>query len=350
MKRKPVPSTNFSAAAPRDLPRGAGTLILSRSDVERLLTPDACIAAVEDAFRRHALGEAPPPGILGFHAEEGSFHIKAALLTLDQPYFAAKTNANFPQNGARHALPTIQGVVVLCDATRGLPLAVMDSMSITALRTAAATAVAAKYLAREQPDTALICGCGGQAPAQLRALLRVRRPARIQAYDQDAEKARALAIELGRETALPVEAVDDLPRTIAASDIVITCTTARRHFVERDMVRPGTFVAAVGADNEEKQEIDPSLLAASKLVTDLTEQCAAIGDLHHALQSRAMTRDDVHAELGEIIAGRKSARTSDEEIIVFDSTGTALQDVAAAVAVYRRALGQSEGLRFSFNA
>ena len=140
----------------------------------------------------------PPPGILGFHAQDGSFHIKAALLTLDQPYFAAKTNANFPHNGARHGLPTIQGVVVLCEAVKGLPLAVMDSMAITALRTAAATAVAAKYLAREKCDTALICGCGGQAPAQLRALLRVRSPARIYAYDQDAEKAKAFAAALGR--------------------------------------------------------------------------------------------------------------------------------------------------------
>jgi len=121
----------------------AGALLLSRSDVERLLAPDECISAVESAFRQHALGKAPAPGILGLHAEDGSFHIKAGLLTLGEPYFAAKTNANFPHNGARHGLPTIQGVVVLCEAVTGQPLAVMDSMAITALRTAAATAVAA---------------------------------------------------------------------------------------------------------------------------------------------------------------------------------------------------------------
>jgi alanine dehydrogenase len=104
------------------------------------------------------------------------------------------------------------------------------------------------------------------------------------------------------------------------------------------MVRPGTFVAGVGADNENKQELDPALLAASKLVTDLTEQCMVIGDLHHALAAGAMTRSDVHAELGEIVAGLKPARASEEETIVFDSSGTALQDVTAAVAVYRRAI------------
>lgn len=331
--------------------RSAGeTLILSRADVERLLTPDICIAAVEDAFRQHALGKTPAPGILGLHAQDGSFHIKAALLTLDQPYFAAKTNANFPHNGARHGLPTIQGVVVLCEAVKGLPLAVMDSMAITALRTAAATAVAAKYLARENCETALICGCGGQAPAQLRALLRVRSPARIYAYDQDAAKAKAFAAALGPETALPIEPVADLPRAVAASDIVITCTTATRYFIERGMVRPGTFVAAIGADNEMKQEIDPALLAHSKLVTDITEQCCAIGDLHHAVAAGTMSPADVHAELGEIVAGLKPARASDDEIIVFDSSGTALQDVAAAAAVYRRALERGQGATFSFNA
>ncbi|HKA79184.1 MAG TPA: DUF1127 domain-containing protein [Xanthobacteraceae bacterium] len=339
------------ASAPRARAgAAAGALFLSRSDVERLLAPDECISAVEDAFRQHALGKAPAPAILSLHAEDGSFHIKAALLTLGEPYFAAKTNANFPHNGARHGLPTIQGVVVLCEAVTGQPLAVMDSMAITALRTAAATAVAAKYLARKNSRTALICGCGGQAPAQLRALLRVRGLERIYACDQDAEKARAFAAALGTETGLPITTVSDLPRAVAESDIVVTCTTARHYFITREMVRPGTFVAGVGADNENKQELDPALLAASKLVTDLTEQCAVIGDLHHALAAGAMTRSGVHAELGEIVAGLKPARASEEETIVFDSSGTALQDVAAAVAVYRRAIRDSGSPRFSFNA
>jgi alanine dehydrogenase len=330
--------------------RSAGAFLLSRSDVERLLTPDECIAAVEGAFRQHALGKAPPPGILGLHAEDGGFHIKAALLTLDRPYFAAKTNANFPNNGARHGLPTIQGVVVLCDAVTGQPLALMDSMAITALRTAAATAVAAKYLARRECRAALICGCGAQAPSQLRMLLRVRRPERIRAYDQNVEKSRAFAAALRAETGVPILAVTDLPAAVAVSDIVITCTTARRWFIAREMVRPGTFIAGVGADNEEKQELDPALLASSKLVTDLTAQCGAIGDLHHALAAGVMSASDVHAQLGEIVAGLKRARESEEEIIVFDSTGTALQDVAAAAAVYQRALAESECPRFSFNA
>lgn len=329
---------------------GAGTVLLSRGDIERLLTPDECIAAVEGAFREHALGKVPPPRTLGLHAQDGGFHVKAALLTIDQPYFAAKTNANFPHNGARHGLPTIQGIVVLCEAEKGVPLAVMDSMSITALRTAAAMAVATKYLAREKCEAALICGCGAQAPAQLRALLRVRRPSRVYVHDQDPSKAEAFAARLTVETALQIEPVADPTNAIAACSIVITCTTAQRYFVTREMVRPGTFVAGIGADNETKQELDPLLLARSKLVTDITEQCSVIGDLHHALAAGVMSRADVHAELGEIVTGHKAGRTSDDEIIVFDSTGTALQDVAAAVAVYRQALAEGVGLRFSFNA
>ena len=346
----PASSTTVLSGRPREDTRSAGALLLSRGDVERLLTPEECIAAVEDAFRQHALGKAPAPGILGMHVQDGSFHVKAAQLTLDRPYFAAKLNANFPQNGSRYGLPTIQGVVVLSEAEKGAPLAVMDSMALTALRTAAATAVAAKYLAREKCETALICGCGGQSRAQMHALLRVRKPLRIRAYDQDGARARAFAASLATETGIPSTAVENIRDAVSGSDIVITCTTASRYFIEREMVQPGTFVAGVGADNENKQELDPLLLAHSKLVTDLTEQCSAIGDLHHALAAGVMSRADVHAELGEIVAGRKPGRTSEDEVIVFDSSGTALQDVAAAAAVYRRALEHGQGTRFSFNS
>ena len=325
------------------------TTLLSRRDVERLLTPRECIAAVEDAFRRLAEGEVPPPGILGMHAGDGSFHVKAGFLTLDRPYFAAKLNANFPHNGTHNALPTIQGAVILSDAANGVPLAVMDSMSITALRTAAASAVAAKYLARRDCETALICGCGAQAAAQLRALLEVRRPKLVWAYDRDSARATAFAGSLGRELEIEVRSTAELDNAVAESQIVITCTTSRSYFITRSMVRPGTFVAAVGADNEEKQEIEPALLADAKLVTDVTEQALRIGDLHHAVAAGVMTRESVHAELGEVVAGLKPGRVREDEVIVFDSTGTGLQDVAAAVAAYRRAVDENAGVEFGFS-
>jgi ornithine cyclodeaminase/alanine dehydrogenase-like protein (mu-crystallin family) len=325
-------------------------LLLSRAQVERLLTPEVCIAAVEDAFRQYGNGAVPAPGILGMHAGDGSFHVKAGFLTTDRPYFAAKLNANFPQNGPRHGLPTIQGAVILSDAANGAPLAIMDSIAITALRTAAASAVAAKYLAHENCETALICGCGGQAAAQLRALLRVRKPGRCLAYDKDSATAVAFAGALREELGMPIEPVVDLAAAAAESRIVITCTTARKYFITREMIRPGTFIAALGADNENKQEIDPRLMADATVVTDLTEQASVIGDLHHAIAAGTMTREDVRAELGEVLAGRKRGRGRPDEIIVFDSTGTGLQDVAAAIAVYRRALEERAGDTFALGA
>jgi ornithine cyclodeaminase/alanine dehydrogenase-like protein (mu-crystallin family) len=275
----------------------------------------------------------PAPGILGLHDGDGSFHVKAGFLTVEgKPYFAAKLNANFPGNPKR-GLPTIQGAVILSDAADGTPLAIMDSMSITALRTAAASAVAAKYLAKKECDTLLICGCGGQARAQLDAMVRVRKPRRILAYDRDAARMAAFGTP-----------VKDLAEAALSSDVIVTCTTATRYYLTKDMVRPGTFIAAVGADSENKQEIEPRLMAQAKVVTDLTEQALKIGDLHHAPGVSA------HAQLGEVLAGLRPGRTDAEEIFVFDSTGTGLQDVAAAIAAYRKALDAKAGIPFRMAA
>ena len=321
--------------------------LLSRADVERLLSPEECIAAVEDAFCRLAQGRVPPPGILGMDAGEGSFHVKAGFLFLDRPYFAAKLNANFPQNGTRHGLPTIQGAVILFDAANGDPLSIMDSAPITALRTAAATAIAARHLAKRRSEAALICGCGTQAAAQLRALLAVRKPNIVRVYDKDSTRAAAFVAAMTEELGIAIRRSAALEDAVGASDIVITCTTSRRFFITRDMVRPGTFVAAVGADHEEKQEIEPQLLAEAKVVTDATDQACRIGDLHHAIAAGIMARESVHAELSEVVAGLKPGRIRDDEIIVFDSTGTGLQDVAAAVATYRRSQIDNAGSRFA---
>lgn len=323
------------------------TLILTRGDVASLLTLEACVAVVEQALRSQAegrtLGRGGGPGVLGIPAIGGGFHIKAAGLALERTYFAAKVNGNFPGNRARFDLPTIQGVIVLADAANGRVLALLDSIEITSLRTGAATAVAAKYLARPDARVATVCGCGVQGRVQLRALTQVRPLDRVYAWDAEPDRAERFAIELGEELRIDVQPVLHLEPAVRDSDICVTCTPARRCFLERDAVRPGTFVAAVGADSEDKQELDPRLLADAALVVDALEQCATIGELHHALAAGLVTRESVHAELHEVVAGRKAGRRSAEEIIVFDSTGTALQDVAAAAAVYERATAQGCG-------
>jgi alanine dehydrogenase len=324
------------------------TTLLSGEDVRAVLSPHVCIAAVEDAFRRLALGEVPDPAILAMHAKEGAFHVKAGLLTAERPYFAAKINANFPRNGERSGLPTIQGAVLLFDAADGRLLAVMDSMAVTALRTAAATAVAAKHLARASSETALLCGCGGQALEQLRAIVCVRELSRVCAYDVDPSKADGFALAAEKLLGICVAPVRDLRKAMIECDIVVTCTPSKRFFVTADMVKPGVFIAAVGADHEDKQEIAPELLSRAKLVTDVTEQASRIGDLHHAIVARTMTAADVHAELGEVVAGRKAGRERDDEMIVFDSTGTGLQDVAAAIAVHQGAIVNGGGMQYEF--
>jgi alanine dehydrogenase len=322
----------------------SGTVVLTRRDVLDLLALDECIDAVERAFRLYAEGRTIAPGVLAAHAEHGGFHVKTAGLPLgDRAYFAAKVNANFPGNRERFSLPTIQGVIALFDAETGFPLAMLDSGEITSARTAAATAVAARYLARADAAVVTICGCGVQARDQLRALARVRPVRLVLALDADRARAEAYATAMARDLAIPVEVADDLGRAVRRSDICVTCTTSRRAILRAEDVPPGIFVAAVGADNPEKQEIDPELLAVSTVVTDLLEQCATIGDLHHALAAGVMTRADVHAELGEVVAGSKRGRVADEEIVIFDSTGTALQDVAAAALVYERAVAERRG-------
>lgn len=324
------------------------TLLLTRSDVASLLTVADCISAVEHAFKLHGENRTSSPGILGAAARDGGFHIKAGILELDRSYFAAKVNANFPQNRSRFNLPLIQGVIVLCDAENGYPLAVMDSIEITIQRTGAATAVAAKYLANANAKVLTICGCGNQGKVSLRALSPLFSFDSVFAYDIDGEQARGFATELSAEIGVQVTVVQELAAAVNRSHIIVTCTPANQFFLKNEHVPAGAFVAAVGADSEGKQELDPALLSQNKVVVDVLDQCATIGELHHALEANAMTRENVHGELGEVVAGRRPARTSPDEIIIFDSTGMALQDVIVAAEVYDKALSKGLGRSINF--
>jgi ornithine cyclodeaminase/alanine dehydrogenase len=329
------------------IPRG--TLLLNRNDVAQLLGIDECIGAVERAFKMYGEGTVLPPGILGVHVKDGGFHIKAGVLDHAKSYFVAKVNANFPQNKRRFGLPTIQGIVILSNAENGYPLAVMDSIEITIQRTGASTAVAAKYLARSDSKVVTICGCGNQGRIQLRSLLRVRALKRAFVYDTDEHQARLLADEFPDELSVEPITKENLAASLRKSDICVTCTPSKQFFVNHDDVTPGTFIAGVGADSEEKQELDPALFTSNKIVVDVLEQCATIGDLHHALTQGLVKKSDVHAELGDIVAGKKPGRASNEEIIIFDSTGMALQDAAAAILVYEKAASAGIGSRLDFS-
>jgi len=330
--------------------KAEGTIVLTSSEVRSLLTLDTCMTAVEQVFKLYGEGNTQAPGILGVHCTNGGFHIKAGTLGLKRSYFAAKINANFPGNPKQHKLPTIQGVVLLADAENGYPLALLDSISLTILRTGAATGVAAKYLAQTDSRTLTVCGCGNQGNISVRALTKVLPIEHIWAYDVDQSQATNFALSLGKELDIKIEVAHDLATAVVNSDVVVTCTTSTTAFIMAEDVSPGTFIAAVGADSSHKQELDPLLFSNTKVVVDLLDQCESIGDLHHAIDAGVIARDQVYAELGHVIAGLKPGRTSEDEIIIFDSTGMALQDVIASVAVYEQALIQKVGLRINLAA
>ena len=335
-----------SSHAP-DVARPSGTLLLSGRDVASLLDIGDCIDAVERAWVSHAEGRSIPPGVLGAHVEGGGFHLKTAGLT-DASYFAAKLNGNFFHND-RLGLPRIQGLVVLCDTHNGYPLAVMDSIEITAIRTAAATAVAANHLAVPEASCLTICGCGRQGEMHVHAIQHVRPLERVLAYDAQPGRAQSFADSISRETGLDVEVVDQLRSATLRSEVTVTCTPSREPLLGPADVLEGAFVGAVGADSEEKQELDPALLAASLLVVDDRGQCAAIGELHHALDGGLLPSTNPPAEIHEVITGARAGRTSPTDIVVYDSTGVALQDVAAAALVYERALEQNMGRRIDLS-
>jgi len=327
--------------------RAGGALILSRRDVRALMAPADWLAAAETAFVAAAAGRghAPPP--MHVHGDGGVFHAKGARLDLDRRFVAVKVNGNFPGNPGERGLPTIQGAILLCDASDGRLLAILDSMEVTLRRTAAASALAARHLARPDSETLLVCGCGEQGAAHVAALRDLFPLRRVFAWDRDPARAETLARSIPD---IEATAVADLGEPARSSDVIVTCTTAREPFLGADVVRPGSFVAAVGADNPDKSEIRPDLMAEVRIVADSIDQCAAMGDLCNAIAAGAVCRDDVDSELADVVAGARPGRTDPDEIILFDSTGTAVQDVAAAAMIHDRGCADPDLRRVALNS
>ena len=292
------------------------TVLLSRSDIARLATVGDYFDAMSGAFRAHAEGRVASPMPMQIDGRNGAFHAKGAAMECDGKRLAAiKLNANFPKNRDLFGLPTIQGAILLCDAETGVILAILDSAEITLRRTAAASAVALEALARKDAATLLICGCGVQGRAHAEALSGLRRFTRILLFDKDQARAAGLAAQL-----------------------------SAMH------VRPGAFIAPGGADNPHKNEIAPGLMRRAAIIADVREQCAVMGDLRAAIEAGALTRDAVRADLGEVLTGARPGRTSDDEIVIFDSTGAAFQDLAAAVMIVARARAAGAGRHVSLDA
>jgi len=325
-----------------------GTLLLTRSEISALADLNDYIDVIENAFRMYAEGKSLEPGLLHVDSGDVEFHIKAGGLKLSRTYFALKANGSCFYNMERHGLPNIMGAILLFDGDNGFPLAIVDSIDITIKRTGAATAVAAKYLARPDSKTVTICGCGNQGRIQLKSLNEVLPLEQVYAYDVNAKMAEKYAEEMSQDLSLPINFETDLKNAAGQSDVIVTCTPSREAFLLEDYVTPGTFVAGVGADSPDKQEIEPRLLAKNKVVVDILEQCAHVGELHHALDAGLMANKDVHGELGDVITNKVPGRTSAEEIIIYDATGTAIQDAAGAALCYEKAVNKGKGIVLNF--
>jgi len=321
----------------------SGDLFMVGADELRtILTPAICLAALEDAYRH--LHSAPEDSgrSLGFMTEHGKFHVKAGLYPGRHNFFAAKVNANFPENQHRFDLPTIQGLIVLCNCEDGCPVAILQSGELTGRRTAAATALAAKHGARADSQTLVMIGCGAQARHQIMAVFDILPIKRLIAVDVDPSNAEDLSYWATETLGIEAEPTSDIGDAVAGCDIAITSTTSTQPIVTPDMVPAGCFIAAVGADNPDKQELDPALFGNARILVDDLEQCAEGGDLAHAIRAGMVSRKDVAATLADLAAGAQPGRRSENEIVIFDSTGTGIQDVAVSFAAYQAIKTASE--------
>lgn len=325
------------------------TLMLSKSKIAELILINDAFKTTEKVFQAYAEGHIYLPPVVHADVMEGEFHIKAGGYKVSSsPYFTTKINGGFFSNECNYNLPSILGLIVLSHTQNGFPLAVMDSSVITALRTAAAMGVAVKHLANPLAKVATICGAGKQAPWQLRALKQVSPLINtVFVYSTSFEKSTAFSENMSQELEIEVLPIKDLETALKLSQICITCTSSKKYFVERKMIPPGMFIAAMGADSPDKQEIDPLVFKDAKIVVDILQQCAVVGELHHALKLGLVDVDKV-TELGHVVMGATHVRNVPEDVILFDSTGTAMQDTALASLAYERAIHCGEKQYFQF--
>jgi alanine dehydrogenase len=318
------------------------TLVLSESDVAEAISMADGVRLVEHAFRQHTEGHAVmlPRLSLDLPGNGGSFRVMSATMPAVGA-FGLKTLTGYP--GKR--LPGETYFVLLLFSTEtGALRAVMAATHLTGIRTGAATGVAAKYLARADATVLGVFGAGVQARQQIAALMTVRPISSIKIFDVDQVKAASLAAQLSDQFKVNARSVASARETVAQSDLVVTATTSREPVFSGDWLEEGTHVSGIGANSPSKRELDGATFRRGKIVVDFRDQTLQeAGDLCEALSTGAITLDDVHAELGEIITGRKEGRSNDREITVFKAVGVAVEDIATAAHVYEQAVAKGLG-------
>jgi ornithine cyclodeaminase len=327
----------------------ADVTLLSEADLRACVAIDReSLDAVEQAFRLLATAPVAMPPVLRLDVPEhnGEVDVKTAYLP-GLPRFAIKVSPGFFDN-PKLGLPSLNGMMMLLSSRTGLLDALLlDNGYLTAVRTACAGAVAAKWLAREDSRQVALIGAGEQARLQLKALCLVRPIEAASVWARDIDKARLCAQELSTSLGIAVSACASIDEALEGSDIAITSTPSREPLILKKHLRPGLHITAMGSDAEHKNEIAADALAAvDHYVADRLSQTRVLGELHHAVQAGSVSLDADFAELGQVIAGQRAGRRRAEDITLCDLTGTGAQDTAIAGLAFQRAQRMGKGFEF----
>ena len=325
-------------------------LILNHSEVEQLLLMDQCIAAMEEALSARARGDAAQPLRTIFKPDrvKGVMAMMPAFRAGDSPVFGLKAICVFPGN-ATTGLDAHQGGVMLFHGETGVPLALVNASAITAIRTAAVSALATRVLARADAIELAIIGAGVQARAHLTAIACVRPLKRARIASGSFDSAQKFAKAMQPRFSFPVEPVETAEAAVRGADLIVTATTAREPVVQREWILPGAHINAIGTYSPNAREIDTATMAAATLFCDARESVLnEAGDYLLAAKEGAIGPDHIRAELGEVLIKAHPGRTSRDEITLFKSLGLAIEDLAAAAYVYRKAEQETAGTWVEF--
>lgn len=318
-------------------------LVLSAADVKKLVDMRAIIGAVEDAFRAYGKGTSKlaPITLCLIDKYEGELEIKSGYV--DEFCSATKILLYYKDNPSKHGIPALSGTIVLNDIHNGKPFAVLDGAYITANRTGAAGAVAAKYLARPDSETVGVIGAGVQGRAQVRALNELFKIKTVKVYDIDNRRVNDYVKEMSAQYPFRIEKAESPAEAVMNADIVLTVTTSTKPIVQNQWIHEGMHINAIGADAPGKQELDAAIIPRTKLVVDSVAQCVERGEIQTAIRQGLLKKENIYAELSDIVLGGKPGRENPREITMFDATGMIVQDITTAYAVYQLAKKQGLG-------
>jgi len=313
-------------------------IILSQNDVKSCLPMGEAIRAVREAYIAFAKGRVKMPPVMHLDVSQynGEVDIKSGYIE-DLGLIGTKIASGFYEN-YKLGLPPGVAVIILMDLKTGIPVAIMDGTYVTAYRTGAAGAVAAKVLARKDSKIIGVVGAGTQARMQILALREVFSLKEIKVWDINTTGRDRYVEEMSEQLKIQIEPVEDIKDAVIEADIIVTVTPSRKALVMKEWIQEGVHINAIGADGPGKQELDPLIVKrADKVVVDSLSQCRIIGEIQHALADGLIIEDDIYAEIGQILIGEKKGRETNEEITLFDATGLAAQDIAAANIVFKQA-------------